>query len=376
MVAFSSIPPTPRRPLALLAASTAISGVFALPGELPGQGSLFKRQTYTLPHGLSSATGTHNRVGCPVLIGYYFSFSLLAFSWLVSTDGQGSVRYTNEAGGQYTATWSGNGNSWVGGKGWMRNPGTDRTINYTGTYSPNGNSYLAVYGWTRNPLIEYYVVENFGTYNPSTGATRLGSVTSDGGFYDIYRTQRVNQPSIDGTATFYQYWSVRQQKGRHPSRVRTGGSVNMKNHFDAWTRSGLTLGTHNYQIPVLVRPPVATEGYFSSGSSTINVGASGGGDSTTPEDPGCCYRGILFQWQQYYQCWCQRRRTTTTPTNPGNGGDGSCAAKWGQCGGQGWSGATCCQSGSTCQAANQWYSLPGCVPVVFALRVQWYSQCV
>ncbi|KAK7715544.1 hypothetical protein SLS63_011449 [Diaporthe eres] len=164
-----------------------------------------------------SQTGTHN--------GYYYSF------W---TDGGSQVTYTNGPGGQYSVTWG----SW--------NPGSARQISYSGTYSPNGNSYLAVYGWTRNPLIEYYVVENFGTYNPSTGATRLGSVTSDGGTYDIYRTQRVNQPSIDGTATFYQYWSVRQSK-------RTGGTVNMATHFNAWTQAGLTLGTHNYQI-------VATEG--------------------------------------------------------------------------------------------------------------------
>ncbi|KAK4121203.1 carbohydrate-binding module family 1 protein [Parathielavia appendiculata] len=278
MVNFSSL---------FLAAAAAVVAV-AAPGELPG---MHKRQTLT-----SSATGTHN--------GYYFSF------W---TDGQGSIRYTNEAGGQYSATWSGNGN-WVGGKGW--NPGSARTINYTATYRPNGNSYLAVYGWTRNPLIEYYVVENFGTYDPSTGATRLGSVTVDGSVYNIYRTQRVNQPSIEGTRTFYQYWSVRQNK-------RSGGSVNMAAHFNAWQQAGLTLGTHDYQI-------VATEGYFSSGSSTVNVGASSGGGNTGGGNTG--------------------------GGNTGGGGSTNCAAKWGQCGGSGWTGPTCCQSGSTCQASNQWYS--------------------
>lgn len=82
-------------------------------------------------------------------------------------------------------------------------------------------------------------------------------MTSDGSVYDIYRTQRVNQPSIIGTATFYQYWSVRRSH-------RSSGSVNVGNHFTAWRNLGLTLGTLDYQI-------IAVEGYFSSGSANINV---------------------------------------------------------------------------------------------------------
>jgi arabinoxylan arabinofuranohydrolase len=41
------------------------------------------------------------------------------------------------------------------------------------------------------------------------------------------------------------------------------------------------------------------------------------------------------------------------PTQPTN--NPTCAAMWGQCGGEGWSGPTCCSAG-TCKSSNQWYS--------------------
>ncbi len=142
-------------------------------------------------------------------------------------------------------------------------------VDYDVDYNPNGNSYLCVYGWTKDPLVEYYIVDSWGTWRPP-GATPIDTITVDGGTYDVYHTIRENQPSIIGNTTFDQYWSVRTDK-------KTSGTITVSQHFAEWEKLGLKMGKM-YEVALCV------EGYQSSGSATVKqFDISVGGEISVPD---------------------------------------------------------------------------------------------
>ncbi|MFI5835818.1 glycoside hydrolase family 11 protein [Micromonospora sp. NPDC051300] len=192
--------------------------------------------------GVAFQTGYHN--------GYFYSFY---------TDIPGSTTMYLKDGGEYAVSWNSTGNSVVG-KGWDR--GSWRTVNYEGYYAPStGGSFLTLYGWSANPLIEYYVIDNWGGdwagWRPAPGVWR-GTVDANGGTYDIYQDTRYDAPSVEGTKTFDQFFSVRQSP-------RTGGSITTNDHFTAWANLGMNLGSLDYYMIV------AAEGINGSGNADIHV---------------------------------------------------------------------------------------------------------
>lgn len=169
---------------------------------------------------------------------------------------------TLTSGGGYEVRWTlGPQSNLVAGRGWRRGS-ADRIVGYrVRRFDPGSNGYLALYGWSKDPLVEYYVVDGWGEFTPpGPGAVPLGTVRSDGGTYRIYRTRRINQPSIAGTATFDQYWSVRTK--RRPAG--RDDAITFANHVAAWRRAGLRLGSLDYQV-------LATEGFGSTGAASIGL---------------------------------------------------------------------------------------------------------
>lgn len=117
--------------------------------------------TAPAPTACVRGTGTHD--------GYFYT------SWRDS----GSACMTLGDAGNYAVTWDlGARGNLVVGKGW-RTGSADRKVGYrAAAFDPGSNGYLTLYGWTTDPLIEYYVVDGWGSNftPPGEDAAVLGTM--------------------------------------------------------------------------------------------------------------------------------------------------------------------------------------------------------
>jgi endo-1,4-beta-xylanase len=174
-------------------------------------------------------------------------------------------------GGAFRAEWN-NPNIFLGRLGfWWGNGGkyteyknlyADFDFTRSGRNTAGNHSYIGIYGWAKNPnaekaedkLVEYYIVEDwFGNQyqddttpigTGTTGGSVLGSFNMDGADYKVIRNVRINEPSIEGTKTFVQYFSIRQTP-------RKKGTISITEHFKQWESMGLQLG-NMYEAKFLV----------------------------------------------------------------------------------------------------------------------------
>ena len=179
---------------------------------------------------------------------------------LWSQNGAGSatmkLNVSAENGGAFEVEWSGTVNMLARtGKRW----GSNSTVtvqnvgNITSEFDVEWSStdnvkYVSVYGWGYydqqdipsgfSNEIEYYIVQDRGSYNPTSGGKKFGSATIDGIEYDFYTTDRIQQPSLSGTSTFKQYWSIPSNTSQH----RTKGTISISKHFSEWAKVGMKMG--------------------------------------------------------------------------------------------------------------------------------------
>ena len=110
--------------------------------------------------------------------------------------------------------------------------------------SAGGYNYIGIYGWTVDPLVEYYIVDDWYNKPGNYLGQKKGEFTVDGDTYDIHENTRVQQPSIKGTSTFPQFFSVRRNS-------RNCGHIDITAHFKKWESLGMKMGKM-YEAKVLV----------------------------------------------------------------------------------------------------------------------------
>ncbi|MCL1788991.1 MAG: glycoside hydrolase family 11 protein, partial [Oscillospiraceae bacterium] len=197
--------------------------------------------------------------------------------------GVGTLKMDVYTDGSFSGSWGNSYNTLLrAGKKFPNNTSIsslgDISLKYdvSGFNSTHGATYMCVYGWTRNQMTEWYIIDDWKHWKPpsTTGGnyTNRGSITVDGGTYDIITSVRVNQPSIDGDKTFLQIFSIRRD-------TRSSGNINVSAHFSKWAEvvKNVTAGSEVISFTPdagLYEVSFCIEGFGgdnpSSGGATVN----------------------------------------------------------------------------------------------------------
>lgn len=236
--------------------------IFSLP--------LLAQETWT-----TSKIGTYN--------GYDYEL------WSENNAGSTTMKLTgdngsgaNAVGGTFEATWSKtinilfrSGKKFTGTTNPTGKSAAEHgniTIDFAATWSSSDNvKMLGVYGWaffkqasrpTRDEngtnrqysdQIEYYIIQERGSYNPATGGTnskKYGEATIDGIVYEFYVADRIQKWALtgNGDVNFKQYFSVPKSTSSH----RTSGLITVSKHFEEWAKVGMIMDGPLYEVALKV----------------------------------------------------------------------------------------------------------------------------
>lgn len=155
----------------------------------------------------------------------------------------GEASFKLDEQGNFKIDWIGGDYNYVGGPGWESGD-RNRVIGYR-LDEDSGASYATLYGWGYDKdmdpadpahLVEYYIVQR-GVREPGQGGEQGVTFTSNGVEYTTWRTVRRQKPSINNTATFYQYWS----KPREQLPLGVDHKIIFADHVKAWEANGWKL---------------------------------------------------------------------------------------------------------------------------------------
>lgn len=131
------------------------------------------------------------------------------------------------------------------------------TIDFEATWNSGDDvKMLGVYGWAFYPegssptqeengtktafndQIEYYIIQDRGSYNPASKGKLYGEGTIDGIAYEFRISDRIKQPDLSGgNGTFKQYFSIPKDVKTH----RQSGKISVSKHYEAWEKAGMRI---------------------------------------------------------------------------------------------------------------------------------------